>query len=96
MWTRAFTLKRAPPELVLAKGQSVQCLPQSSGVGTYGMPTNFKYIVTNHVRDGQAREGFLRTEDMPSGNYALRIIAEDYAGNRASGKSAELPVTIRN
>ncbi len=69
---------------------------EGSGVSAYGTPTNFKYIVTNHVRDGQAREGFLRTEDMPSGNYALRIIAEDYAGNRASGKSAELPVTIRN
>ncbi|HEY3137628.1 MAG TPA: NHL repeat-containing protein [Blastocatellia bacterium] len=69
---------------------------EGSGVSAYGTPTNFKYIVTNRFRDGQAREGFLRTEEMPSGNYMLRIVAEDYAGNRASGKSAELPVTIRN
>lgn len=69
---------------------------EGSGVSAYGTPTKFRYIVTNRVRDGRAREGFLRTEDMPSGNYTLRIIAEDYAGNRASGKSTELPVTIRN
>ena len=67
-----------------------------SGVSAYGTPTKFKYIVTNRVRDGEAIEGFLRTSSLASGNYIIRIIAEDYAGNRASGKSAELPIAIVN
>ena len=65
-----------------------------SGVSAYGTPTKFKYIVTNRVRDGQARDGLLRTSSIAPGDYIIKVIAEDRAGNRASGKSTELPITI--
>ncbi|HKS40849.1 MAG TPA: NHL repeat-containing protein [Blastocatellia bacterium] len=82
---------RLPPDdssvfLVYAEG---------SGVSAYGTPTKFKYIVTNRVRDGEARDGLLRTSALAPGNYIIRVIAEDFAGNRASGKSTELPITIQ-
>lgn len=67
-----------------------------SGVSAYGTPTKFRYIVTNRVRDGEARDGFLRTSALASGNYVLRIIAEDFLGNRASGASTEIAITIKN
>jgi hypothetical protein len=67
-----------------------------SGVSAYGTPTKFKYIVTNRVKDGEAIEGLLRTSELESGDYIIRVIAEDYAGNRASGPSTELAVTVRN
>ncbi|MFL6214671.1 MAG: NHL repeat-containing protein [Blastocatellia bacterium] len=65
-----------------------------SGVSAYGTPTKFKYIVTNRVRDGEARAGLLRTSQLAPGNYLIRILAEDYAGNRASGRATELAITI--
>lgn len=67
-----------------------------SGVSAYGTPTKFKYVVTNCVRDGEAIEGLLRTSELRPGNYIIKVIAEDYAGNRASGPSTELAVTVRN
>jgi len=81
---------RLPPD-----PQSVlRVYADGSGVSAYGTPTKFRYILTNRVRDGEAREGFLRTAALSPGNYTLRIIAEDYAHNRASGKLTELPITI--
>ena len=65
-----------------------------SGVSAYGTPTKFKYIVTNRVRDGEAKDGLLRTSNLPPGDYRIKVIAEDRAGNRASGKSTELPITV--
>ncbi|HSF23429.1 MAG TPA: gluconolaconase, partial [Blastocatellia bacterium] len=67
-----------------------------SGVSAYGTPTSFKYIVTNRVRDGEAINGFLRTSSLAPGNYLVRIIAEDFTGNRASGNTTELPINISN
>jgi sugar lactone lactonase YvrE len=67
-----------------------------SGVSAYGTPTRFRYIVTNRVRDGEARDGLLRTSNLAPGNYTIRVIAEDYAGNRASGKSTERALTVKN
>lgn len=67
-----------------------------SGVSAYGTPTKFKHIATNRVRDGEVRDGLLRTSDLAPGNYVIRVIAEDHAGNRASGPSTELAVTIKN
>lgn len=67
---------------------------QGSGVSAYGTPTKFKYIVTNRVRDGEARDGLLRTSAMGPGNYTIRIEAADYAGNRATGKVTELAITV--
>jgi len=67
-----------------------------SGVSAYGTPTKFKYIVTNRVRDGEARDGLLRTSNLAPGNYIIKVRAEDYSGNRASGVSTELAVTVKN
>jgi hypothetical protein len=66
-----------------------------SGVSAYGTPTKFRYIVTNRVRDGEAREGLLRTTSLTPGNYVIKVIAEDYSGNRASGPSTELKITVK-
>ncbi|MFY9607595.1 MAG: NHL repeat-containing protein [Blastocatellia bacterium] len=67
-----------------------------SGVSAYGTPTRFKYIVTNRVRDGEAINGFLRASSLAPGNYLIRVIAEDFTGNRASGNTTELPIIIAN
>jgi hypothetical protein len=67
-----------------------------SGVSAYGTPTKFKYYATNRVRDGETRDGLLRCASIPPGNYRLRVIAEDYSGNRAAGGSTELAITIEN
>jgi sugar lactone lactonase YvrE len=67
-----------------------------SGVSAYGTPTKFRYIVTNRVRDGEAMDGLLRTSSLASGDYIIKVIAEDYAGNRATGKATELAITVRN
>jgi hypothetical protein len=68
---------------------------EGSGVSAYGTPTKFKYLVTNRVRDGAASLGLLRTSQFKPGNYRLKVVAEDYSGNRASGKATELAITIR-
>jgi DNA-binding beta-propeller fold protein YncE len=68
---------------------------EGSGISAYGTPTKFKYIVTNRARDGEAREGYLQTSAIGPGNYRLKIIAEDYSGNAASGKESELSITIK-
>jgi sugar lactone lactonase YvrE len=65
-----------------------------SGVSAYGGATRFKYIVTNLIRDGDSINGYLRTSLLREGNYLIRIIAEDQAGNRAQGPTTELPILI--
>jgi sugar lactone lactonase YvrE len=67
-----------------------------SGISAYGTPTRFRYIVTNRVRDGEALDGLLRTSSLASGDYIIRVIAEDFAGNRPTGPATELAVTIKN
>jgi sugar lactone lactonase YvrE len=67
-----------------------------SGVSAYGTPTKFRYIVTNVVKDGRATQGVFRTSALAPGNYVLKAIAEDYAGNAASGKDSLLPILIEN
>ncbi len=67
---------------------------EGSGVSAYGTPTKFRYIITNRVRDGEARDGVLRTTNITPGNYIIRVVAEDFAGNRASGSGTELAITI--
>jgi sugar lactone lactonase YvrE len=62
-----------------------------SGVSAYGTPTKFRYILTNRVRDGEARDGFLRLSNIAPGNYVIRVVAEDFAGNRTTG---EIAVTV--
>jgi hypothetical protein len=66
-----------------------------SGISAYGTPTRFRYIVTNVIKHGEAREGVLRTSLLAPGNYRLKALAEDYAGNVASGRNTELIITIQ-
>lgn len=44
--------------------------------------TIFDYIATNTVRDGQAQEGVLDVSSVEAGNYLVRVIAEDFFGNK--------------
>jgi len=83
---------RVPPE----DSSVFKAYAAGSGVSAYGTPTKFRYIVTNRVRQGEAREGVLRTANLNSGNYTIRIDAEDYAGNRASGPTTELRISVKN
>jgi sugar lactone lactonase YvrE len=83
---------RLPPE----DSSVLKAFAAGSGISAYGTPTRFRYIVTNRVRDGEALDGLLRTSSLPSGDYIIRVIAEDFAGNRPTGPSAELAVTIKN
>ena len=55
-----------------------------SGITVYGSAmTRFLYEVTNTVHDGHAATGVWDTTQLPKGDYILRIIAADYAGNEA-------------
>ncbi|HEY0079240.1 MAG TPA: hypothetical protein VGB73_11385 [Pyrinomonadaceae bacterium] len=66
----------------------------ASGITVYGSAaTRFLYVVTNLVRDGQARQSFWRTAELPPGDYLLRIFAADYAGNIATARR-DLPVIV--
>lgn len=56
---------------------------QGSNAG-YGGETVFAYQTTNIVRDGEAREDFFDATALPAGAYLLRIIAEDFFGNRTT------------
>jgi hypothetical protein len=83
---------RLPPE----DSSVFKVFALGSGVSAYGTPTKFKYIITNRVRDGGVVNGFLRTSSLAPGSYIIKVFAEDYAGNRASGKNTELPIIIAN
>lgn len=48
----------------------------------YGGRTVFAYIVTNVAQGGMAREEFLDVSQMASGDYTLRVFAEDFFGNQ--------------
>jgi len=67
---------------------------ESSGTTAHGnAATRFHYVVTNRVRDGSAKTGSWRPADLPRGDYILRIIAADYAGNEARN-GRDVPITI--
>ena len=50
----------------------------------YTPDTVFNYIVTNEVNGDTARENFLDVAQFESGNYVLRVFAEDFFGNQAT------------
>lgn len=65
-----------------------------SGITVYGSAaTKFLYVVTNTVRDGRVAEGVWKTSELPPGDYLLRILAADFAGNQATD-GRDLPVTV--
>ncbi|HEY0872878.1 MAG TPA: hypothetical protein VGD94_05350 [Vicinamibacterales bacterium] len=64
-----------------------------SGIPVYGnRSTRFLYAVTSTLRDGIASDGVLDTTLLDPGDYTLRILAADIAGNETV---RDLPVTIR-
>jgi sugar lactone lactonase YvrE len=67
---------------------------ENSGETAHGnAATQFLYVVTNTVRDGLARAGSWHAQALPPGQYTLRILAADYAGNEAL-KGRDLAITI--
>jgi sugar lactone lactonase YvrE len=65
-----------------------------SGITVYGSAeTRFLYEVTNTVRHGRAERGVWDTTALPPGDYTLRILAADFAGNAADA-NRDVPVTI--
>ena len=67
---------------------------QGSGIPVYGnRSSRFLYLVTSTLRDGEAADGLLDTSALPPGDYTLRILAADAAGNEALG-NRDLAFTI--
>ncbi|HVF66805.1 MAG TPA: hypothetical protein VM914_04030 [Pyrinomonadaceae bacterium] len=65
-----------------------------SGITVYGSQrTRFLYELTNNVRDGRASRDTWDTSRLPEGDYTLRILAADFAGNEADA-NRDVPVTI--
>ncbi|HEX8189168.1 MAG TPA: hypothetical protein VF586_12505, partial [Pyrinomonadaceae bacterium] len=65
-----------------------------SGITVYGsQETRFLYEVTNTVRHGRAERGTWDTTVLPPGDYTLRILAADFAGNEAAD-NRDVPVTV--
>jgi sugar lactone lactonase YvrE/murein DD-endopeptidase MepM/ murein hydrolase activator NlpD len=76
---------RYAAELVYAPG---------SGIAAHRNPvTRFRYIVTNNLRDGVAEAGAWDSSALPPGDYILRIVARDIAGNEAKA-NRDFPITI--
>jgi sugar lactone lactonase YvrE len=58
---------------------------EGSGITVYGnRATRFRYVVTNQVRDGEASEGWWDTSALAPGDYRVRVVARDFAGNEAT------------
>jgi sugar lactone lactonase YvrE len=67
---------------------------EASGITVYGSAaTRFAYALNNTVVHGQVTPGLWKVTDIAPGNYTLRIIAEDYAGNAAE-KNRDLAITV--
>ena len=65
-----------------------------SGITVYGSKqTRFLYELTNIVRDGRASRGTWDTSELPAGDYTLRVIAADLAGNEADA-NRDVLITI--
>jgi sugar lactone lactonase YvrE len=65
-----------------------------SGIPVYGnRRTRFLYAVTSTLHDGVAADGSFDTSFLAPGNYTLRILAADAAGNQAI-RNRDLPITV--
>lgn len=58
--------------------------------------TIFAYIVTNLVRDRAARESFWESSKLAPGDYTVRIIAEDFFGNRTTHDTGVRVLSVQN
>jgi DNA-binding beta-propeller fold protein YncE len=56
--------------------------------------TRFLYVVTNRVRSGRAETIGWRPAGLAAGDYTVRILAADYAGNEAAD-GRDLLITVR-
>ncbi len=66
----------------------------ASGITVYGSATTrFLYQVTNLVRHGRVAEGVWKTDELAPGDYILRLMARDYAGNEAV-EGRDLPIRV--
>jgi DNA-binding beta-propeller fold protein YncE len=55
-----------------------------SGITVHGnASTRFLYNVTNQIRNGHAIVSYWEIKDLAQGDYIIRIVANDYAGNIA-------------
>jgi hypothetical protein len=67
---------------------------EDSGITVHGSAnTRFLYAVSNVVRDGSAHLGGWNPAGLEAGDYVLRIVASDFAGNRASS-ATDLVFTV--
>jgi hypothetical protein len=57
----------------------------------YQGATVFAYLLTNVVRDGEAREEFWDTSQLAPGDYTLRVIAADFFGNQTR---RDVPIVV--
>jgi hypothetical protein len=65
-----------------------------SGIPYFGRrSTRFLYLVTNTLRGGIAAAGRWDSGLLPAGDYTLRVLAADVAGNEAIA-NRDLPVTV--
>ena len=66
----------------------------NSGITVYGSKaTRFAYTLTNRMIHGQVTPGMWKVADLAPGNYRLRVLAADYAGNKAV-EGRDLPFTL--
>jgi sugar lactone lactonase YvrE/murein DD-endopeptidase MepM/ murein hydrolase activator NlpD len=66
----------------------------NSGITVYGSKaTRFAYTLTNRMIHGQVTPGTWNVADLVPGNYRLRVLAADYAGNQAI-EGRDLPFTL--
>ena len=66
----------------------------SSGITVYGSKaTRFAYALNNRMQDGQVVPGTWHVGALAPGDYILRIVAEDFAGNAAT-EGRDLPFTL--
>lgn len=66
----------------------------NSGVTAHGSAvTRFAYLLTNQVLDGKVVPGMCRVAGLAPGNYTLRIMAADYAGNVAT-RGRDLAIVV--
>ena len=68
--------------------------PASGDTVHSAQATRFLYVVTNRVQGGLAETGGWSPAGLAPGDYTVRILAADYAGNQAlTGR--DLPITVR-